>query len=246
MFTLNHFIWIAITLVTILFVVFLNKIFKLTLRTNLFILFFVGLVSEIIKVSTNMIYMPGIDFETSGTYLEYDSLPFHLCSLQLFFVIALLFFIRNESTKDKLLSFMFPTMCVGAFLAIMIPTEGVSFTKLQCYEYFMYHGYLIGFGIYLIMSKSIRITYNVMFRNIAYLSGLTGLAIYMNGIFAFAKTNFMFVSRPPMENLPYLNLNGGWHIYLIKVVVLGLIVMFLFHLPLILINNKKEKNNIDK
>lgn len=243
MFTINHLIWILISLCTISVVIVMNKLFKLSLKTNLLILFFVGIVSETIKISVNMIYLEGYDFITSGTYLEYDSLPFHLCSLQLFFVIALLFFIKSEAIKNKLLVFMFPAMCIGALLAILIPTEGVSFSKLQCYEYFIYHGYLIGFGIYLIMSKTIKITYRAMFRNIVYLIGLSVLAIYVNGMLSFARTNFMFVSRPPMENLPYLNLNGGWHIYFLKVVALGIVVMILFHIPFIIFNKERKINN---
>ena len=178
MFTTNHFILLAMALVVVFLVIFLNYKFKFTYEQNIKALFVVGIISEIIKIASVMVYKVGGTFETTGGYIEPDSLPFHLCTIQIFFVFALVFFIKNEKAKQVLLQFMFPTMCIGAALALFIPTDGVGFDKLRTYQYFIYHGYLVGFAVYLVMSKTIIITWTTLFRNIAILFMFSIFAIY--------------------------------------------------------------------
>ena len=120
-----------------------------------------------------------------------------------------MFFIKSEKAKQVILEFMFPTMCIGAALALLIPTDGTEFDELRTYQYFMYHGYLVGFAVYLVMSKTILITWKTLFRNTAILFVFSIIAIYLNGIMQYAHTNFMFVSRPPIDGLPILNLKVG-------------------------------------
>lgn len=242
MFTTNHFIFLGISLLIIVAIILINKFMSLSYRTNLIALFVVAIVSELAKIMINVKTIIGDDFLTSGGYLEYEDLPFHLCSIQIFFIIALMFFVKKESTKAILLNFMFPTMCIGATMALFIPTEGVDFSNPQVYQYFIYHAYIIGFAIYLVMSKTIEVTFKVMFRNIAYLFALSIIAIYINGILSFANTNFMFVSRPPLEGLPIFNMDNGWHWYFITIVLIGISILVLFHTPFA-ISNMKKKNN---
>ena len=80
-----------------------------------------------------------------------------------------MFFIKKDSTRNALLCFMFPTMSLGALIALFIPTEGVSFVDVQVYEYFLHHAFLVAFGINLIMSKFIKIDFKVILRNYGYL-----------------------------------------------------------------------------
>ena len=123
MFTTNHFILLAMALLVVFLVIFLNYKFKFTYEQNIKALFVVGIISEIIKIASVMVYRVGGTFETTGGYIEPESLPFHLCTIQIFFVFALVFFIKNEKAKQVLLQFMFPTMCIGAALALLIPTQ---------------------------------------------------------------------------------------------------------------------------
>ena len=161
MFTGKHFIWLAISGLIIALHIVLNKKFKFSYKTNLIALFVVAVASEVMKVMLNMESVVGPTFETSGTYLNYESLPFHLCTIQIVFIVALMFFIKKDSTKDTLLGFMVPSMGVGATLSLLIPTEGVLFTSPQVYQYFIYHAYIIGFDIYLLTSRTVIITYNI-------------------------------------------------------------------------------------
>lgn len=48
----------------------------------------------------------------------------------------------------------------------------------------------------------------------------------------------MYLVRPPMENLPYLNLDSGWYVYLLRLMALGAALVTLFQLPFILRKRK--------
>ena len=65
--------------------------------------------------------------------------------------------------------------------------------------------------------------------------------LYVNSILSVYDTNFMYLVRPPLENLPYLNLDKGWYVYFLRIIVLGLAAISLFQLPFLLRNLKKKK-----
>ena len=78
MFTLNHFIWLFISLAVILTVVILNIKLNLSFKFNLNILFIVSLLSEIVKTLVCMkLEVPNKD-GVVGTYLNPGDLPFRL------------------------------------------------------------------------------------------------------------------------------------------------------------------------
>lgn len=231
MFTLQHFLWLGICGVIIFLIVFLNKKFKFTLKQNIFALFVVSMICEIFIILTNMEYVDNGTFDTSGNYLNPEYLPLHLCGMQILFSIALMFFIKKETTKHAMLCFMFPTTVIGATLALLIPTAGVDFSNYRVYEYFIFHAYIIGFGIYLISCNVIKFTFKDAFRNCLLMLGVMLLGIYINSILSFAHLNFMFLSRPPMENLPLLNTNNGWHVYFLTLVGIGVFLLCAFQFP---------------
>ena len=242
MFTPNHFIWIGLVILSIILLLIVNKKFKLSFETNLTILVITAILSETIKISTGMTkevteIVDGIS--QTYTYLDPSKLPFHLCSIQIFFIFSLKFIIKNEQTKEKLLAFMCPTMLIGGILAIFIPTEGVEFNNIKLYEYFFFHAVIVYFAIYLLVTKKITYTWKTYIRNVACLILLCVCAIWINSFLSAYSVNFFFVARPPMDNLPILNLNHGWGYYFFTLVLIGIIVMTLFHIPLI-INNKKQ------
>ena len=65
------------------------------------------------------------------------------------------------------------------------------------------------------------------------------ICLWLNSALSYAHTNYMFLSRPPMDNLPFLNLNSGWFVYFIRIFGVGVIVVFLLQLPFALRNRKK-------
>lgn len=67
------------------------------------------------------------------------------------------------------------------------------------------------------------------------------LMLYANGALSAYDTNFFYLTRPPMENLPVLNLDKGWYVYLLRLVSLGVVLISLFHLPFILASERRKK-----
>lgn len=241
MFSTQHFIWLVVCAFVIFLIVFLNKKFKFTLRQNIVALFIVSVIAETFIIFSRMEYIEGLDFDTSGYYLSPEFLPLHLCGMQMLFVTALMFFIKKDSTRNALLCFMFPTTIIGAAFALLIPTSGVDFADPRVYEYFLFHSYLIGFGIYLITCKAIEFTFKDMFRNMLIMLGILVLGIYINSILSYGRFNFLFLSRPPMENLPILNTNHGWHVYFITLLGIGLFLLTVFQFPFAYCNYIKTK-----
>ena len=251
MFTINHFILLVISVAIIISYVLLNKYKKISLEKNLTFMFIICILSEVTKILVNMESLQTIDpitqevvFEQSGTYLSPTSLPFHLCSIQIFFIIALKFFVKKESTKSIILGFMFPSAVIGATCSLLIPTEGVLFTNPQVYEYFIYHACLIGFGISIIVNKWTIIDFKTIGRNFVIIWIITLFNLWMNSVLSFAHTNFLFLARPPMENLPYLNDDKGWIVYFVRLILLATVLLLFFQLPFAIINHKNKKLNL--
>ena len=126
-------------------------------------------------------------------------------------------------------------------MALIIPTNGVEFNEIGPYQCFVYHAGLIWFSIYLIVSKNAKLDLKAYITNISILSFLAFMMIYVNGALSQYGTNFFYVVRPPMDNLPILNLNHGWYVYFITLLILGITLMTLFHLPFIIKNKTKKE-----
>lgn len=238
MFTLNHFIWLAIVLVTIIGLLILQKTKKIKYDTIITYMFIISIISELIKIFSNL-----IQTEAGGTVLDPADLPFHLCSIQIFFIFALKFVIKTEESKQKLLGFMAPTMLVGGAIALFIPTVGVRFNKPQVYQYFIFHANIITFAIYVLKERLVNYTWKSFFRNISYLGMVALIATWINSLLSVTnpKVNFFYLCRPPMDNLPILNLNNGWFAYFFTIVGIALTFMFIFHLIVISIYKRNSK-----
>ena len=81
-----------------------------------------------------------------------------------------------------------------------------------------------------------------MLQNMLMLLILVIFNIYVNSALSVYDVNFMYLTRPPMENLPILNLDNGWYMYLLSLLLVGLLLTTIFQLPFVLINiNRKNK-----
>ncbi len=238
MFTVTHFIWLGIAVTLILTYLFVVKKCRLSFNFVLTTLLVISIMSELIKIFNNM----ELGYK-DGRFLDVGSLPFHLCTIQIFFTFALKFIIKDEKKKDTLLAFMVPTMLLGGVMALLIPTVGVAFSKLQVYQYFIFHTSIVFFAIYVIANKLCKLDFKAYFRNLGFFGILIVVELWINSILSFENTNFLYVSRPPMDNLPILNLNNGWYVYFIHLLTIGLIILTIFHLPFAIISAKKKEAN---
>ena len=125
MYGLKHIIMLTISILIIVS----GAIFapKLPLKKILKILLIVGIISEVIKVfyfiSVNeSIFTYSNGKEVNIGLLPKTDLPFHLCSIQIIFII-ILNLSKNNDLKRILLAFMIPTCLVGGFAALLLPTN---------------------------------------------------------------------------------------------------------------------------
>ena len=241
MFTPTHFIWLGICVVLIAGMLLLTKYAKISYKSVVTILFLVAVSSELIKTFSNM-----EEGYQGGMHLDPGDLPFHLCSIQIFLIFALKFLVKKEETQQKLLGFMSPSMLLGGVMAMFIPTVGTSFGKLQVYQYFLFHAALVFFALYIIRERLARFTWKCWGRNLGYLGVIAMLAMWINSILSigFEQANFLYLSRPPMENLPLLNLNNGWYVYVITLGIIAVSLLTLFHAIVYFIVERKKESGI--
>ncbi len=232
MFTTEHFIWIAICAVFIAAMTVIGIKNKWSLKRAGRIMMVICVLSEVSKVMSSMIESPG-----GGRHLDPLSLPFHLCSLIILAVVYIVFG-KEGKAKRLVINFVSVMGTMGSFLAIMIPTNGTDFSEVTSYQCFVYHAGLMWFAIYLIISEEAKLNFKSLLENMGVLVLLSFIMLYVNGALSVYDTNFFYLTRPPMENLPYLNLDKGWYVYFGRMLFLGILLMLLFHLPFIIKNRK--------
>lgn len=240
MFTTEHFIWIAICIAFIIGMLLFCIKKAITLKTAGYIMTMICAFSEISKMMCNM-----IENSSGGMHLNPRSLPFHLCSLMLFGVLYITFG-KNNNIKQPVINFLAVMGTLGSFCALLIPTNGTNFLKLKAYQCFVYHAGLLWFSLYLIISGNAKLGLKEYKQNIIILLSLVLITFYINSALSAYGTNFMYLVRPPMKNLPYLNLNKGWHIYFLRLLLLGFGLLTLFQLPFIVHIHKKKNISMNE
>lgn len=204
---------------------------KLSFEKVVKIMLGIGIVSELIKVFTYILK----NEDNLGGYLPKTDLPFHLCSIQIIFIIVLNLS-KNENAKRILRSFMLPTCLVGGFAAIMIPTSSsISNLNILTFQYFGYHIGIMIFALRMLIGKDIVFTVKDYGTCLLLLFITMFAAIYINSILyngtteknfiytvtdgentgevQISKVNFMYMVDPPQSGLPLLNKTHGWGVY---------------------------------
>ncbi|MBE6625873.1 MAG: hypothetical protein E7628_01650 [Ruminococcaceae bacterium] len=234
MFTSDHFIWLGLSAAFVTCMLIFSIKRKLSLKTSGYIMTVICAFSEISKIMGDM-----TESDDGGMHLDPGSLPFHLCSLLLFTVLFVTFG-KEGRLKQTVIDFLAVAGVLGSLCALLIPTNGTDFAKLGPYQCFVYHAGLMWFALYLIATKKANPGLRTYGRNLVILLALVLAMIYVNSVLSVYDTNFMYLVRPPMENLPYLNLNAGWYAYFLRLVALGVAIISLFHLPFIIAERKNK------
>ena len=155
---------------------------------------------------------------------------------------------------------MYPTTIVGAFAAIMIPTVFTdtvpvqnAFTHIMTYQFFLYHTMLIILGIYIIMSKEVKIERKHLVSSFLILFVLSFISLYVNSIFANVEYvngqvvsvdyvgNFFFTYETPI-GIRFTKI-GHWYLYYIILFSIASVFLFLFFLPFF--GTKKTVKNLN-
>ncbi len=240
MFTTEHFIWMGLCTVLIIGMSLLSVRLRFSFRTAAFIMAGIALVSELSKIISDMEYVNGTD-AVEGMVLDAGSLPLHLCSL-LIFAFFYLPFAKNETIKNFLLSLLVPVGLIGSVMAILMATSGTDFTTMDAYQRFVYHAGMTWFAIYLVATRQVKLGMRAWLCNLGTLLALAIGMIWVNSALQAYDTNFWYVVRPPVENLPILNLDHGWFAYFGTLLLCGLIGLTAVHLPFMILERKQNRN----
>lgn len=258
MFTLYHFVWLAISLCGIVAGALWLKKNKPDLRRVLTLACVAAVVSELIKVFCTIQLVPAADGTAMYPYLELSQLPFHLCSMQLIFIFYARF-AKDGPFRTALLAFMYPAGAIGAAIALCIPTvfqEVIpverAFTHPMGYQYFLYHTMLVLLCGYIAFSGQVEIRPKHYWTTIGFVSTLAFCSLYLNSAFAAPVyeagqlvsveyvTNFLFTYAPPID-IPFTQL---WHWYL-YVAILALLVFFFVGLCYIPVFRRAKKSKTE-
>lgn len=236
MFSTLHFIWLFIctALIIVGAIVAIKK--EITLEFALTLLCIFCLTSEVVKVFCVLIREERV-VEGKGVFIKETDLPFHLCSLQIIFSFVAKF-TKNEKIRAFLLTFMMPTCFLGGVAALLIPTITCSFANPRTYQYFLYHASIIWFTVVVVARFDVDLSFKDFLKTVVGLLALVFITFYINGIFQ--NTNFLYLSEPPMDGLPILNMDHGWFVYFISYMSLALVLIALFFLPFWIKNSRKK------
>lgn len=240
MFTTNHFIWIGICAVIVGILLFIALHFKLKKRAAVWIMVGFSIASELLKMFTRIHPRYDEAGEVIGGFLSPSALPLHLCSIFIFvfFYLALQ---KNEERERKIISFFVPIGLIGAICAILVATSGVSFRETGSYQCFIYHSAMVYLALYYIITKQVDLGLKAYLRNLAVFSCLVLVMIWVNSALSVYETNFFFVVEPPAKNLPFLNMDKGWYVYFLRLLLCGFIGETLVSLPYIIRELRRKK-----
>lgn len=237
MFTIPHLIWLGILgmLIAAALIV-LTRIRADHSRVSL-VTMAVLVALKLVHISLSM-----KESEFGGMVIDQNQLSFHLCSIQIYFIIVINF-IKNQKAVKAIKSFIVPCAVIGAAMSLLIPTEGVDPATPRVWQYMLIHAVLIFYGFYLMLVEKVDLGAHVYLRNLEFLLIVVAVAFLMNSVLEQYETNFLFLRTPPMEGLPLLNLDNGWYLYFVALASAAVILLTLVHLPFLFERKgKKEKN----
>lgn len=258
MFTLNHFIWLAVCLlVGVISAAYLRK-YRPSLRTVLSVACVGCIISEVIKTFSVLKMVPSADGSSMHLILEMQHLPLHLCSIQIIFIFMARF-AHNKKTVETILAFMYPTCTLGALFALALPSifsssikVSQAFTHPLAYQFFLFHTMLVILGTYIALSGEVDIRPRHYFSTLGILAGLAFLSLYLNSIFAETtyvngelvsvdySPNFFFTQDTPIGIELYEK--WQWYLYMAIIVALAVVLIGLFYLPFFIKAAKLKKN----
>ena len=239
MFTPNHFIWLGACALLIIIATIVSVKKKWSSRTVTIIF---GVICALSETAKDMLSM--IPSEFGGRILDPIDIPLHMCSLVVFAILIALV-TKNDELRGKLISAVTVIGLIAPELAMLIPTEGVSFAKAQCYQYFIYHAALLWFALHHAITGQADLGKRTYVRNISALSVLIFIMLYIDSAMSVYGVNYFFLRKPPVDGLPILNLDNGWHCYFVTLLVIAYGAVTLVQLPFMLREKRGKKSGGD-
>ncbi len=214
---------------------------KLSIKQCAKILLFVGIISETIKI---FYYIQANEAEFGGVLPKTD-LPFHLCSIQILFILVVNL-TTNEKLRRFIFSFMIPSCLIGGIAAILIATDSARSTVIIGMQYFLYHIAISTFALRLLTDKEMKWRVPDMLNCFKFLLVIMFFAFYINSIVydGVSNINFMYVVGPPQSGLPFLNKDHGWLVYITHYAILVVTCVALCYIKAIIDTIKEKKAQV--
>lgn len=211
---------------------------KLSIKQCAKILLFVGIISETIKI----FYYIQANEDKFGGVLPKTDLPFHLCSIQILFILVVNL-TTNEKLRRFIFSFMIPSCLIGGIAAILIATDSARSTVIIGMQYFLYHIAISTFALRLLTDKEMKWRVSDMLNCFKFLLVIMFFAFYINSIVydGVSNINFMYVVGPPQSGLPFLNKDHGWLVYITHYAILVVTCVALCYIKAIIDTIKEKK-----
>ena len=243
LFGTRHLVFVAISFALLVVLYIFSR--KLTIKQCAKILLYVGIISEIIKIfyyiqaNENKVYIGDATF---NGVLPKSDLPFHLCSIQILFVL-IVNLTTNEKLRRFIFSFMIPSCLIGGIAAILIATDSSRSTLIITFQYFLYHVAISVFALRLLTDQEMKWRVGDLFNCFKMLLVIMFFAFYINSIVfdGVSNVNFMYVVGPPQKGLPFLNKDHGWLVYITHYACLVLICVTLCYIKAIIDTIKDKK-----
>ena len=139
-------------------------------------------------------------------------LPFHLCGLAIFAVLADAFWRKQKVTGQMILFAFMP----GALSALLF----ANWTMYPCYVYmcihsFVYHALIVAYAVMIFVSREVKPSYRGLWLSLLGVVIAIGPVYCINLLFAEHNPNFMFLmeASPGSPLVPVWNLSGpDWYI----------------------------------
>ena len=258
MFSVEHIIWIFICVFIIAIATYFLSKYKPSIKSVLTVACILRVIGDMVKVFSTIEMVPNTLNGLMVPYLKLQYLPLHLCGLQVVFMFYARF-TKNEKGRDAVLAFMYPTCMIGGFISLILPsifTDSLSvseaFTHALSYQYFLYHTLLVIIGIYIPLSKEVKLNTKSYFATLIILFSVAYLAIYVNSMCAVPVfdgkeviavnyiTDFFSLTYTPIGIK--LNTINEWFIYLGILALIAIVLMGIFYIPYFIRDYRAWKN----
>lgn len=236
MFSLNHIYLLVSCAILATVAIFISVKFKLSSKNASILFFVICCVSEIVKDFNN--FVPSV---YGGYVLDPSDIPLHLCSIVIF---AMLYIVvsKNNEGREHIKTAVVVIGLVAPVLALLIPAEGVELNKTITYQYFIYHTALFWYAMHLVLTKQVKFGLKEYLRDLGYLAIVVAILTYLNSALSVFGVNYCYLRVPPVDGLPILNLNHGWRVYYVTMIMLGVIFITSVHLPGLIKEARSKKN----
>ncbi len=225
MFSVNHILILVISAAAVAIAATFSVKAKLPSDKASIIFFIICCASEIVKDFVNI-----IPSSFGGFVLDPHDIPLHLCSIVIFAMFCIVIS-KDGEKKEHLKTAVTVIGLVAPVFAVLIPTEGVSFSEIITYQYFIYHIALFWYALHHVLTGQVKLGVREYLRDLIYLGVVIMVLLYVNSALSIYGVNYCFLREPPVEGLPILNLNHGWPAYFSALVTIGILSVTAVHLP---------------